>query len=94
MIATRCPFSVGLGRIHYFSSGGTFVASAGSGGAAVIGGGEAFFKDMRCVDFSGGATVIGSGEAVAPDEATFLRTRMAGGIKSQSGNSFARGETL
>ena len=71
-VATGSPFGVGIGRIHYFKGGGTFVAFGSGGGAAVVGGGE----------------------VVAPEEADFRRTRMAGGIKSQSGNSFAKGDTF
>jgi len=44
--------------------------------------------EARCGVFAG------AGEAVAPAEADFRRTRMAGGIKSQSGNSFAKGDTF
>ena len=41
----------------------------------------------------GGAAGLGIDEAAIPDEATLRRTRIAGGIKSQSGNSLARGDT-
>lgn len=87
-----------LHRCNDFLIAIAFHKAVATGGPFGVGAGRIhYFKGggtFASLGSGGGAAVVGGGGTVAPEEADFRRTRIAGGIKSQSGNSLAKGDTF